>query len=253
MPLDRLWHRCRPEPLAAFRVAAALVALGDLGSLLAERGLFFGPDLAEAPVPPPLFAASFAAWSLALVLLLVGRWTRSAACVHWLFTALFFAVGGKSAGFASWRQTADAILLANAFLLVCLPVGRAFALDAARGERAAAPDVARLYHAVFAVTLGMLYIDSGLRKLFDFGMWSRGFGVWAPATLPSVITHPIPWVPDHPLVWRLLGLSTVAFEVLFLPLYALVGWARRLLVLVGAVLHMAIAYVYPIPLFALAC
>src|SRR5262245_50635441 len=256
-PLQQL----RPaEPLAAFRIVAALVAMVDLATLFAHRDLFFRSLLTEshvprglqwffgnqftgAAVPTMLLYASFAAWELALLSLACGLSCRTAASVHWLFSVLLFGRGFE----ARWWQTADMVLLCNAFFLMTLPVGRVWSVDARRKPSSQDPGVTQVFYAVFVLTLGCLYLDSALRKIRD-SMWVNGWGVWAPGTIPNTLTRPIPWIPDDPVVWQLFGWATMAFELLFLGLYI---WrqARVVLLVIGITLHLGIAILYPIPIF----
>jgi hypothetical protein len=100
-----------------------------------------------------------------------------------------------------------------------------------------------------AAFLSSIYVASGVHKLLS-PMWSGGFGVLAPMTLPSLVWIDLSWISSLPhWFWRSAGYSVVVFELLFPLLYV---WQRtRLpLLVVGIAMHAAFGIVYPIPIFA---
>ncbi|HLF55425.1 MAG TPA: HTTM domain-containing protein [Thermoanaerobaculia bacterium] len=238
--------------LAVFRIAFGLVLMLEVAQLLYFRELVFVevPALAGRP---QWTAAVLVAWLAALVLLVLGLLTRVAAAASYLFTLVTL----DRLGLYAYHH--DYLVTGVGFLLLFLPVSRALSLDRWRAERARrrrgepplGPATASVlaYDVPVYLTLGLVYFDSGLRKLAS-PMWRAGLGLWQPASAPYNTFFD--WSPllDQELLVRGLGYAGLVFEVAFL---FLIGF-RRLrwpLLAGGLVLHLGILAVFGIPLFAL--
>jgi predicted DCC family thiol-disulfide oxidoreductase YuxK len=151
----------------------------------------------------------------------------------------------------------DQLITASSFLLIFLPSERALSLDQLRWSwRYSAPgqryrpmrEVPLLaYTLPLALTLGLLYFDSGLHKLSS-EFWRNGMGAWLPATMPYYAS-PLDMSPLLNLRWleQAIGYSIIIFQLVFVFLF----WFRPFrvpLLILGASFHIGIVLslnVYP--------
>lgn len=211
---------------ATLRISYGLVLLADVAHLYLHRTLFLatGPWL-RIPVGPICLV-----WIVALVFLILGVRTHSAAVVNWVCCALMLGLIAPNDGFQ--QAACDSVLIGIALLLLIIP-----RISASQAQW------------LLAAFMSSIYVDSGVHKVLS-PMWSQGFGVIAPMTLPSLVWIKTGWMSEFPTwFWRVAGYGTPCFELLFPALYI---WRRTRLIslCIGIALHVSIGIVYPIPIFA---
>jgi hypothetical protein len=225
MNLFRMASTSRPD-YAALRIVFSIVLLADVAHLFAHRALFLTTGLWPwFPVGPISLL-----WMAALALLAAGWQTSIAAVVNWLCCAIMLGLVAPNNGFQ--QAACDSVTIGISFLLLIVP-------------RMSATSARWL----LAAYLSSIYVDSAIHKLFS-PMWSGGFGVLAPMTLPSLVWTDTSWASELPKwFWHAAGYGVCGFELLFPVLYA---WRRTRLIALftGIGMHAGIGIIYPIPVFA---
>lgn len=241
-------------PLAWFRITYAIVLFLEVSQLARLEPLWAGEALPGVTGSDVRLCYALLAWRVALVCLALGLFTRSTALVSYVMTLATLST------FHRFEYHVDYILTAVNLLLLVTPVSARLSLDRAlasrrRARAGLAPlppvEVSELSGALLLVFgVGVVYLDSVFYKLVS-PMWTRGLGLWLPASLPHVAWHDLGPLLDREWLVRGLGWLTLAFEALFL---LLVWWRplRPWLLAVGLGLHLGITVVFPIPWFGLA-
>jgi hypothetical protein len=219
---------CEVAEARAVRLATGVycfVLFEDVFHLFLHRHLFLATGAwPQFPVGPVCVV-----WLLALASLIFGFRMGAAASVNWLCCVIMLGVAAPNEGF---QQAADdSVTIGIAFLLIILP--------------RLSPIAGRW---ILAAYLSSIYLDSGIHKLLS-PMWSGGFGVAAPMSLPNLVWIPTNWMTRLPSwIWHGMGYGVVGFELLFGLLYT---WHRTRVpaLIAGILMHVGIAVVYPIPVF----
>jgi hypothetical protein len=238
-------------PLGVFRIAYGIVLFCEVAQML------YDAPLLEDPVP--FFAPGeirltyiLIAWLAALVLLMLGLFTRTAAIVSYVAGLCTTSI------FTTFEYHVDYIITGTNLLMAIAPVGQRLSLDRLRARRRAAAagrpewplEVSALYRLLFVfVGIAFVYFDSVFWKLGS-PMWMSGLGVWLPASLPQAVWYDYAPILDHEWLAKGLGYLTLAFEAVFI----FVMWfaaAAIPLAIVGLGLHFGITAVFPIPWFGL--
>jgi len=108
------------------------------------------------------------------------------------------------------------------------------------------------YYVPLLVGVGFVYADSVLWKLTD-SAWTGGLGMYRPCSLPH-ISYPsfLTGGKDTEMVFRALGMLTLAFESLFIfliPTMLKKRWLGLVTMAIGIGLHGGIGLLFPLPLF----
>lgn len=252
--------RVSPFGLGVFRFAFGLVALQEILFLFYFRHLIFDPvpyfDRAS-----PVLHFFLLVWAVAVGLLTLGYRTRKMAFINYCFWVVFVVFTPMWQDFDGGF---DQLMTGTSFLLIFLPTERGFSLDNLRWKlkyslpsRHYQPprDVPVLaYTLPLAISLGLLYFDSGLHKL-SAEFWRNGMGAWLPATMPYYVS-PIDMSPllNLEVFERITGYSIILFQLGFLFLM----WFRLFrvpLLVAGILFHLGIILslnVYPFG-FAMLC
>jgi hypothetical protein len=210
----------------ALRVFFGVVLLADVAHLYLHRTLFLRTGL--WPWFP--LGTSSIVWMISLVCLIIGIRVQIAAFVNWACCAVILGLVAPNNGFQ--QAACDSVTIGISLLLMVLP-------------RISAPSGRWL----LAAYLNSIYLDAGVHKVVS-PMWSRGFGVVAPMTLPSLVWMNTSWMPLFPnWFWHVAGYGVLSFELAFPVLYE---WRRTRLaaLLTGVAMHTGIGIIYPIPIFA---
>jgi predicted DCC family thiol-disulfide oxidoreductase YuxK len=239
--------------LGLFRIGFALVALQEILFLFYFRHLIFDP-VPYLDRASPVLHVFLLVWLGVLACLALGYHTRRVAVANYLFWVVFVVFTPMWQDFDGGF---DQLMTASSFLLILLPSERAFSLDNLRwawrystpGQRYRPPlEVPVLaYTLPLALTLGLLYLDSGLHKLSS-EFWRNGMGAWLPATMPYYVS-PLDMSPLLNLRWleQAIGYSIIVFQLVFIFLF----WFRTFrvpLLMLGASFHIGIILslnVYP--------
>jgi uncharacterized membrane protein YphA (DoxX/SURF4 family) len=234
------------KSFAAFRIGLAAYLLVFISELVYFRPVIFNtiPDLSYNPFPAKLFLAI---WLLAAGMLLIGWQTRIAAIVNYIF-AVIATFSFSNSGCGSFN---DDLLRIGSFLLIVMPVGQSFSIDAiirnVRYGPMPSKQTSSLYYlAALFVSLGLMYFASSLTKLYS-PMWGKGLGLWIPASMPYNKWHNLSFFLDSALLMQVTNYITVLWEFLFVFMLFSKKW-RRLFALLGVVFHMVIALIFPFPL-----
>ncbi|WJH35872.1 DCC1-like thiol-disulfide oxidoreductase family protein [Paenibacillus sp. CC-CFT747] len=241
-------------PLALFRIGFSVVMIIEIEQMYRFRRLLFDPlpYMIESTIPSgPLLLI----WLAAVLFLLAGYRTRLAAVVHYVMAVIVLGFGALPHG-EDWQG--DSLILTLSLLLLFMPSDRVLSVERLMERRRRArekvkdpgPEDVRLIHTVFLyLTIGLMYLDSAFFKLSS-SMYLSGLGVWAPSTLPINAYHNVSWLMSQEWLVRPLGYALLAFESLFLFLYP-VRRLRLPLLAVGALFHLGVMFVFPIPVISL--
>lgn len=249
----QLTQRVPATGLAFFRIAFSLVALQEVIFLFYFRHLIFDP-LPYLDRASPVLHVLLMAWMVILIFMTIGYHTRRCAVMNYLFWVVFVIFTPMWQDFDGGF---DQLMTGSSLLLIFLPSERAFSLDRLRwairfsvpGKPYAAPhDVPRLaYTLPLAMSLGLVYFDSGLHKVSS-EFWRNGMGAWLPPTMPYYMS-PLDLSPLLNLRWLETGLgyTVMGFQLVFLFLFWFKPWRVPLLIL-GSSFHLGIILalnVYP--------
>ena len=249
----QLTQRVPATGLAFFRIAFSLVALQEVIFLFYFRHLIFDP-LPYLDRASPVLHVLLIAWIVILLFLALGYHTRRCAVMNYLFWVVFVIFTPMWQDFDGGF---DQLMTGSSLLLIFLPSERAFSLDRLRwairlsvpGKPYAAPkDVPRLaYTLPLAISLGLVYFDSGLHKVSS-EFWRNGMGAWLPPTMPYYMS-PLDISPLLNLQWleTAIGYTVMGFQLIFLFLFWFKLFRVPLLIL-GSSFHLGIILalnVYP--------
>lgn len=253
---QRLCHQAPATGLGMFRIGYGLVALQEIAFLYYFRHLIFDetPYLDPGPALIPLFLVLWGGAALGLTL---GLHTRLCAILNYGFWVVF-------TNFTPlWRDFDggfDQLMVSSGLLLVFLPSWRALSLDNLRlkskystlGHRYEPPRTVSVlaYTIPVFVSLGLLYFDSAIHKLFA-QHWRNGMGAWLPSSHPYYISAiDMSWLLEREWLERVIGYTIIVFQFLFPFLF----WHRSFRVpflLLGTLFHSGITLSFNIYPFGL--
>lgn len=239
--------------LGLFRIGFALVALQEILFLFYFRHLIFDP-VPYLDRASPVLHVFLLVWLGVVACLALGYHTRRVAVANYLFWVVFVVFTPMWQDFDGGF---DQLMTASSFLLIFLPSERALSLDPLRWTWRYSTTSQRYspirevpllaYTLPLALTLGLLYFDSGLHKLSS-EFWRNGMGGWLPATMPYYVS-PLDMSPLLNIRWleQAIGYTVIVFQLVFLFLF----WFRPFrvpLLILGASFHAGIILtlnVYP--------
>ncbi|MGH6636222.1 MAG: DCC1-like thiol-disulfide oxidoreductase family protein, partial [Gammaproteobacteria bacterium] len=217
-----LQKRVPATGLALFRILFGLVALSEVVFLLYFGHLVFDP-VPFIEVASPMIPFLLLLWGIAAVHLVLGRYTRAAAVVNYLFWVVFIVFTPMWQDFDGGF---DQLMTGTGLLLIVLPTERALSLDRLRlklkhsttAEHYDPPlSVSVLcYYLPLAISLGLLYFDSAVHKLYA-EFWRNGMGAWLPSSQPYYMSGiDLAWLLNNELVQKVIGYSVLVFEFAFI-------------------------------------
>jgi len=243
-----IYEPISPVPLALFRIAFGLVLLMEVLQFINRRDLVFLESPLRDTLPNQILIA-LGVWTTSIVCLTLGFLTRLTTLVSYVCTVIFFASDSV------FEYHADMGYLPGGLLLAFLPVHRTLSIDAVLSKKIWGVDLSsqpipRIFNnAVIYFLLAIVYFDSIFYKLTST-FWCGGLGLWLPASVPGMTVLNWNVLLNQEWLVKCAGYLTLVFEVVFLFLYW-VPAARIYLFIIGLVLHLGIAIVFPIPLFGL--
>lgn len=178
--------------LGIFRILFGLVIIQEIVFLFYFRHLIFDNIPYIDPVTPWIEIALFF-WGAVAVKLTIGSNTRVSAILNYTFWVGFLVFTPMWHDFDGGF---DQLMTSSSFLLIFLPAGNNLSIDRLRlnltGPRhngVAAPNKIPVlcYYAPLAISLGLLYFDAALHKLFS-EFWRNGLGTWLPSTMPYFVS-----------------------------------------------------------------
>ena len=239
--------------LGLFRIGFGLVALQEIIFLFYFRHLIFDP-VPYLDRASPVLHVVLLAWMAVAVCLAMGWHTRRAAVANYLFWVVFVVFTPMWQDFDGGF---DQLMTGSSFLLMFLPSERAFSLDRLRWSWMYSTPAQRhhplrevpllAYTLPLAVTLGLVYFDSGLHKL-SAEFWRNGMGAWLPPTMPYYMSPlDMSWLLNLRWLETAIGYAVMVFQLVFIFLF----WTRTFrvpLLLLGVSFHVGIILslnVYP--------
>jgi predicted DCC family thiol-disulfide oxidoreductase YuxK/uncharacterized membrane protein YphA (DoxX/SURF4 family) len=231
--------------LGLFRLAFGLVAFQEVCFLYYFRQLIFDP-VPYLDIASPSVHLFLVLWAVAALCLALGFHTRLAAIANYL---LWLAFTVFTPMWKDFDGGFDQLMLGSSLFLIFLPSERAWSLDRLRlawrhstvDRRYALPRTVPVlcYFLPLAVSLGFIYLDSVIHKLFA-EFWRNGLGPWLPSSLPYYMSPlDMSWLLEIEPLQRAIGYTIIAFQFAFLFLL----YFRRFrvpLMLVGMSLHTGI-------------
>ncbi len=229
--------------LSIFRILFGIMLLQEIIFLIYFHPLVFDP-IPYIQTSSPLILFFLLIWAIVAIHLIVGRHTRAAARLNYVFWVVFVVFTPM------WRDFDggfDQLMTGTSFLLMFLPLERALSLDNLRFKlrhQAQADDPPRTvpvfcYYAIVLFSLGLLYFDSAVHKLFA-GFWRNGMGAWLPSIMPYYISPvDMSWLLNNELAERVIGYAIIVFESAFI-FFCCTRVLRVPLLVLGAALHIGI-------------
>lgn len=238
--------------LAIFRIAFYSVFLCEVIQIYYYRHLLFDkiPYLVPADVD---FSSGLLAWMFAIVCVIIGFKTRTAALISYLFSIVFIAT------MKTYEYHMHYVYMGIGFLMIFLDSGKIYSVDRiieklkysnSRYTYTPLKDVSVLnYYIPVLLGIGFVYFDSVFHK-FASQIWLKGLGMWLPSSLPQTTHFDATSILNLKWLSIFLGYLTLAFELIFLFTFYRKKWRVPLLI-IGIGLHVGIFLVYPIPWFGL--
>lgn len=238
--------------LSVFRIAYTLVLFCEVAQLFKFRHLIYDqkPFVYVGDVDVTYI---FVFWFVALAMLFLGLFTRTATILNYIFGVVIFSSA------KDFEYHVFYAYVGINFLLMFMPISRVFSVDSLI-QKIKYTNIGRPFKVdrkvleinylvpVFA-GIGLVYFDSIFHK-FSSKMWMDGLGMWMPSSLPMIAWNDSTFILNQEFLVRGMGYLVVIFETVFLFLF----WFRKFRVpffLLGIFFHLGILIAYPIPWFAL--
>ena len=243
-----IYEAVSPRPLAGFRIAFATIILIEFLYFAYRRDFVF----LEFPLRDTIsddIVTSLWIWVFAIIAMLIGFLTPLAAAINYLYITTFFAPHSL------FSYHADMLYVPSSLLMIVLPASRCWSVDRRLMRYLWSFDTARFplprfYQNVLILwVMGFMYFDSTLYK-FQSPFWRNGLGFWLPASFASFTTFSWNAALNQKLLMETAGYVTLLYEAAFIFLFWIPP-ARIYLLVIGLILHLGIAIVFPIPLFGL--
>ncbi len=263
---DRFWFApISARPLGAFRVAYGVLAICNLGLLMAadtdywltDAGLLRGAEsraLAGPLCPSPLHWVQdpttvrlvLVGTLAAAVGLTLGWRTRAASVLYYLG---LLAIHHRNVATASG---ADVLLMSLAFCLMLSPCGAAYSLDARRAARSrggtpADPLIIPWAQRLIQIQIAGLYLVTALLKV-NGATWLDGTALHYVLCNREVGRFDLSALAGYPVLVNLLTYGGLAVE-LSLAVFLWSRPARRWVIPAGLGLHLGIFFLVNIPIF----
>ncbi|MDT8406211.1 MAG: DCC1-like thiol-disulfide oxidoreductase family protein [Methylococcales bacterium] len=240
-------------PIGLFRALFGLITLQEVGFLIYFQHLIFDP-VPYLDVEFPMLPFFLTAWAIVALAIVLGYRCQQALIANYLFWVVFVQLTPMQRDFDGGF---DLYMIGVNFLLLFMPVDKAFAVDRLRlrwhrplhlDPEQEPVNVSRLaYYLPVLIGLGFLYFDSGLHKL-SAPHWRNGLGAWLPATQPYYISAlDFSWLLNQAGLQKVLGYSIIVFQLSF-PFFFHWRWLRPWYLLFGLGLHSGITLmlnIYP--------
>lgn len=251
--VNRLYSKkISSKGLAIFRILFSLNLLFEVIHIFKHKELYFDPiPFLKANYID--FGIPLIVWMFVLLLLIVGKYTRIAAILNYLFIVFFLSPH------VYFEYHMDYAYAGIGFLMTLFPIAQSYSLDNlskrlkySNTKQFYKPEdkVSVLYYYILIfVGVGIVYLDSIFAKV-NSESWMNGLGLWMPASLPQVTLIEPHWLLNKKYLVLFLGYLTFAFEIVF-PFFFWVKRFRVLFAIVGVGLHIGIFLIFPIPYFGL--
>jgi predicted DCC family thiol-disulfide oxidoreductase YuxK len=236
-----------------FRILFGLITLQEILFLIFFNHLIFDP-IPFLDVEFPMIVFFLWLWALVAIALMVGYRCQVASIANYLFWLVFVNFTPMQRDFDGGF---DLFMIGANFLLIFMPIDKAFAVDALRKKLAtpfvhyskySRPEVSALvYYLPVAICLGFLYFDSVIHKMFA-EHWRNGLGAWLPSSIPYYISAiDMSGLLNQEYLQKFIGYTIIVFQFTFLWFFQR-RKLRPLFFLVGISLHLGITLsfnIYP--------
>ena len=239
--------------LSVFRVFYGIVLMCEVAQMFYFRHLIFDkiPYLEVSEID---YSIPFIIWMVAIVFLIFGFFTKTAAIINYIFSLIFLST------INTYEYHMFYVYLAVNFLLMFVSVSKVGSLDSLRLKLKysntrvtySPPKLTSVlnYYAIILLGIVFLYFDSIFQKMAT-NIWLSGLGMWLPISMPqTTLLSSETIVQNSKFLSLFLGYLALIFELFFIFLFFRKRWRLPLLI-VGLGLHMGILIVFPIPWFAL--
>ena len=240
--------------LAIFRCLYGIIVFQEVIFLLFFRHLIFDP-IPFIDNTYPLIPLFLIFWAFIGICLIVGRHCQFATVSNYLLWLVFLNFTPMRHEFSGGF---DQFMIACGFLLIFLPINRAWSLDLLRYRLnklttpiPEAKDVSILcYFLPIIFCLCFLYADSAIHKLWA-PHWRNGLGAWLPSSHPYYISAlDLSWLLNNELLQRSIGYTVIIFQFAF-PFFVFRPQFKPLFLIVSATLHLGITLSFNIYPFGL--
>ena len=237
--------------LLFFRISISLIALIEIASLWIDLELFFSSSgtlipqelmylesgdfrylypfysfLESNDLTNIFYESSIYIYIIALVLLLVGMFTRYVAIIALILQLIIF----KS--FSPFNYGYDFFQTMSLFYCVVFPVGKHFSIDSMIFRRSR--DINFNYRRIIQIHLLIVYFFSGISKGLDIGWWN-GNSVWK--AIASVDNS---FYSFYPTLLTIVGIGTVLLEFSY-PFLVYKKVTRKYAIVAVVIMHISIA------------
>ncbi len=252
--INALYHKKAPATgVGLFRMLFGLVTLQEVLFLIFFNHLIFDP-IPFLDVEFPMISFFLWLWALVAFALVIGYRCQQASIANYLFWLVFVNFTPMQRDFDGGF---DLFMIGANFLLIFMPLDKAFAIDNLRKKLAtpfvhystyAKPQITVLaYYLPVIICLGFLYFDSLIHKMFA-PHWRNGLGGWLPSSMPYYMSAlDMSWLLNNEMLQKLIGYTILIFQFSFLALFHYRQW-RPLYFLIGIGLHLGITLsfnIYP--------
>lgn len=217
-----------PNGLHVFRLFYSLYLLCEVISLMKYYNVTFGSTEGMW---------GLYVWIAVIAALAVGFFTTYAAILNYVFSLIYFTSA------LSYAYHAHFIAITVNLLLIFIPTDRTEKVPQ------------WWYYILAAFSLGFVYLDSFLFKIFS-QVWRDGLAVWLGSSYLPIAVYERPFFGlsnriflDNEFLMKFANYGTLAFELSFF--FLLFTRFRWILAAIGVLLHLSIAIVYPLKFFGL--
>ncbi|MDD5320462.1 MAG: DCC1-like thiol-disulfide oxidoreductase family protein [Methylococcales bacterium] len=239
--------------IGLFRLFYGLVTLQEIIFLLYFNHLIFDP-IPYIDVEFPMIPFFLCLWGIIAGFIIAGYRYQFAVISNYIFWIVFVNFTTMQRDFDGGF---DSFMTGAGFFLLFMPGDRAFSIDNLRYKlstpfthyntypKATVSSLA--YYLPVMVSLGFLYFDSAVHKLFA-EHWRNGLGSWLPSTQPYYVSAlDMSFLLNNELLQKTIGYTILVFQFTFLFFFS----NRRLrcvYLLVGPGMHLGITLslnIYP--------
>lgn len=248
-------YHLRPAPafiIGIFRILYGLVALQEIIFLLYFNHLIFDP-IPYIDVEFPMIPLFLCIWALVAVCVIIGYRSQFAITANYLFWIVFV---NFTPMYRDFDGGFDLFMIGIGFFLIFMPIGRSLSIDnllyKLQFKYKEKPAIATTVSALcllfpVMVSLGFLYFDSAIHKLFA-EHWLNGLGAWLPSSMPYYMSAlDLSWMLNNEVLQKSLGYLVLVFQFTFIFLFYRRCF-RPIYLFVGAGLHIGITLslnIYP--------
>ncbi|PSG86534.1 HTTM domain-containing protein [Aurantibacter aestuarii] len=232
--------------LGIFRICFSLVLLLEVNRIYRYKELYYDP----IPFIESInfnYTLVLILWQISLVAIFLGFFTRLFAIINYIIAFILIN------DFGVYEYHMDYVYLGISFLFIFVPTEKSYSIDAIFKSQTSSKILTQKtsvlsYYSLVFVGIALVYFGSIFFKIRS-NAWLNGLGIWLPCSLPQVTITNNQWVLNQEYFIKLIGYIALIFELFFIFLF-FVKKFRLPLFIIGVIMHIGIAAVFPIPYFA---